>query len=64
MNGVRGQASRVVFEFTPARCVSSEQQVLVKTETATTSYEAGKLLPTSEGKKHDQVTFSPGSWHV
>ena len=33
-----------------ARCASSEQQVLVKTETTTTSYEARKLLPTTEGK--------------
>ena len=39
-----------------ARSASSEQQVLVKTETITTSYEARKLLRTTNGKKHDQVT--------
>ena len=48
------------FTALRARCASSEQRALLKPETTTTSCEARKLLPATEGKKLDQVTLSLG----
>ena len=48
------------FTALRARCASSEQRALLKPETITTSCEARKLLPATEGKKLDQVTLSLG----
>ena len=48
------------FTALRARCASSEQRALLKRETTTTSCEARKLLPATEGKKLDQVTLNLG----
>ena len=58
-----GNVLQLFWTSLRARCMSSDETVLVKTNTTTTSYEARKPLHTTEGKRHVQVTFSPGTWH-